>query len=138
MYGILKLFFGLVLLKFINNSFAGLFYNLMSHELIEDPNDILVRAVGSILNQVTINISYFIAMYLIFWGTVDTFLSINLLKLRLWSYPISLILIGLFTLYEIYRFAHTHSIVLLIIIFIDLFILWLIDKEYKKLSVHPY
>lgn len=132
-YGVLKFILGLVLLNFVHSTFADIFYKFMNHELIEDPNDVLINAIGLLLNKSTANVSYFIAIYLIFWGFVDSFLSINLLRLRLWSYPVSLALIGLFILYGMYRLTYTHSIVLLIVIIIDLLILWLIIQEYRRL-----
>jgi uncharacterized membrane protein len=134
-YAIFKFVFGIILLKFINSNFTDLFYHVMGHEIIEDKNDIFIRAIKSIFDNHTFYVTYFVAIYFIFWGAVDAFLSFNLLKLNLWSYPVSLTLITVFTLYEIYRFTYTHSLILLSIIFIDIFLIWIIFKEYKKLKL---
>jgi len=87
-YGIFKLFLGISLLWFVHSSFTELFYKIAGHELLEDPNDILINSLGFFINNTTASVTYFISFYFIFWGLLDSFLSINLLKLRLWSYPI--------------------------------------------------
>ena len=68
-----------------------------------------------------------------FWGFIDVTLSINMLKRRLWAFPVSIWLIALFVLYELYRFSHTHSFVLALVITADMTIMWLIRKEYLTL-----
>jgi uncharacterized membrane protein len=55
-----------------------------------------------------------------------------LLRERKWAFPSGIVLIGLFILYEIYRFAHTHSLILVGVIIIDLAILWIIWREYQN------
>ncbi len=134
-YAIFKFVFGIILLKFINSNFTDLFYQVFRQEILEDKDDIFIRAIKSIFDGHTFYVTYFISIYFIFWGAVDAFLSFNLLKLRIWSYPVSLTLITTFTLYEIYRFTHTHSLILLSIILIDIFLIWIIFKEYKKLKL---
>jgi len=106
----------------------------MSYELAEDHNDILYRFLFNILYNHPVYISYFLATYLIFWGFVDMFLSYNLLKHRLWAFPVSLVVIGLFVIYEIVRFTNTHSLILLSVILIDTLILFIIWNEYRKLK----
>ena len=106
----------------------------MSHEIVEDPGDIFIRLVGSLLEELSLSTGTFIAFYLMFWGGTDVFLSSNTLRHKLWAFPISLTLIGAFVLYEIYRVTHTHSLVLAFIILLDLAILWLINREYRILK----
>lgn len=66
---------------------------------------------------------------------LDTLLSYNLLKHRLWAFPFSFVLISLFIIYEALRFTYTHSFILLGVILLDIIILWLIWREYKKLKL---
>ncbi len=132
-YGFIKLILGITLLNFINMSTSDLFNKILSNEITEDPSDIFVKTIGFFIDKSLTHITYFIPVYLIFWGFVDAFLSINILKQKLWAYKISIFLISIFVLYEIYRYTHTHSLILLFIILIDLFIIWLIGKEYKIL-----
>lgn len=133
-YGTLRLILGFALLRLVGSPFSDIFYTLLSHELITDPNDILLQAVMPLLKYLAFPVTYFIAFYILFWGFLDIFLGISLLKDKIWAFPTSLILIGVFVIYEIYRFFHTHSVILACIIVIDLILMWLIYKEYLRIT----
>lgn len=135
-YGAIRIFIGLGLLKIVGESVLDIFTKLMWKELVEDPQDSLYIFIYNIFTLHPVHITYFLATYFIFWGVVDLFLSYNLIKHNLWAFPLSFVSISFFTLYEIWRFAHTHSIILFGIIIIDIFVLWLIFSEYKKLKIH--
>lgn len=133
-YGLLRIVFGLAVLKVVGRPLIDVLTTLMGRELIEDPNDILYTFAIRILNEHPLYITYFLAVYFIFWGIVDITLSYNLLKHKLWAFPASIAVIGVFILYELIRFSHTHSLILLWIIFLDSIILFLVQQEYKKLK----
>jgi len=132
-YGVLRLIFGAVLLQAVGSPFSALFYQIMGHELIKDPSDMLYVAVNFLLNHQHLYVTYFLAFYFIFWGILDIILSINLLKDKLWAFPLSLVLIALFVVYEIFRYFHTYSVILLAVIIIDTLVFWLIYVEYKRI-----
>ena len=134
-YGSIRILFGLALLNVVNTPLLEVIANLMRHELVEDPKDVLYANISSILTNHPLYVTYFLALYFIFWGVIDVVLSYNLIKHRLWAFPASFILIGLFVIYEAIRFSHTHSFILLGVIFIDIIILWLIWREYQKLKI---
>ena len=129
MYGTLKGIFGLVVLRLIKLDTAHIFYTLMAHELLEDPHDIFISTVGPLVEKISSHSNYFLAAYLMFWAAIDIFLSVSLLRNKLWAYNVAFAVIGLFVLYEIYRFSHTHSVVLAVVILIDIAILWFIKRE---------
>lgn len=130
-YGTLRTALGLALLKLINVSFSEILYRVMNYELSEDPSDTLFRTIDGYLQAHPYTVTHFIAFYLIFWGVLDVVLSINLLREKIWAFPISLYLIALFVLYELYRFTHTHSLALLFIIGVDIVVFMLIRREYR-------
>lgn len=132
-YGLLRILFGITLLKVVGTPLLEVIHNLMGHELTEDSSDILFKTVNLLLSHYTFYVTYFLAGYFIFWGTIDIFLSYNLIKEKLWAFPASLWLIGLFIIYSIFRFTSTHSLVLLSVILFDVVIFLLIYKEYQKL-----
>jgi uncharacterized membrane protein len=136
-YGFLRIIFGLALLRVVGLPLVSVITSLMGHELVEDPSDILYAFASHALGQHPVYISYFLAIYFIFWGVLDVVLSYNLLKDKIWAFSSSLILIGGFIMYELFRFSHTHSFILLYIICLDVAIFWLIKREYKKLQLHP-
>lgn len=134
-YGAMRLALGVVMLKFfIGIPFSELLYDVMSHEVTEDPTDALFQFVYILLQDHSFTVTYFVALYLIFWGIIDVVLSVCLLKRKLWAFPVSIGLIGLFVFYSIYRFFHTHSLVLLGVICIDMLVLYVIHREYRLLK----
>ncbi len=132
-YGTLRIIFGFALLKAVGSPVLEVITNLMSFELVEDPTDKLYGLVSQLLGQDPLYVSYFLAIYFIFWGLVDVILSINLLRGKIWAFPASLLLIGGFIIYEFIRFTYTHSLILLFIILVDIAIFWFIEREYKRL-----
>lgn len=134
-YGFFRILFGLALLKVVGIPLIEVLSTSMRHELLEDPSDILYSFISNILTSHPLYITYFLALYFIFWGVLDVLLSYSLLKHRLWAFPASFLLISLFVIYEGVRFTYTHSFILLGVILLDTFILWLIWKESKKLKL---
>lgn len=135
LYGVAKISLALILLKWAAVDPSGLFYKLMEHEIIEDPNDLLIGFISPFIAHLSVSTTTFAALYLLFWGLVDDiFLSINILRDKLWAFPFALTLIGLFIPYEIYRVFHTHSTILIGIIALDVVIFWILATEYKKVK----
>jgi uncharacterized membrane protein len=131
-YGVARVIFGLMLLRVVGSSFSDLFYRLMAHELVNDPHDLALRIGRVVVEHQSFTVTYFLTAYLIFWGAIDVVLSISLLKEKLWAFPVSVYLICVFVLYEIFRFTHTRSFILAYIIVFDMVLVWLIRKEYFK------
>ena len=133
-YGMMRLLLGFALLKLVGRPIVDIVTSILSHELIEDKSDILVALARNVFSHHSFYVTYFLAFYFIFWGVADVVLSVSLLKAQLWAFPISMYVIGVFILYEAFRFLHTHSLILLGVIVIDIFILILINSEYRKIQ----
>jgi uncharacterized membrane protein len=107
---------------------------LTRRELLQDPNDFLanyfVRAAGSL----SIHYHYFVFLYLMSHGIIKLFLVINILKRKLWSYPLSIGVFSLFIVYQIYYFVRTHSVGMALLTIYDFIVIVLIWWEYKKLK----
>lgn len=134
LYGILRLILGVTLLRLIGEPIADLMYTLMSHELSGPRSDIVLERLYELMSVHGFTVTYFVAGYFIFWGTIDVVLSVYLLRHKLVAFPISMVLIGLFIAYSVLRFFHTHSFTLLCVIVIDIFILSIIYREYRLLQ----
>jgi uncharacterized membrane protein len=132
-YGSVRLVVGVALLQYIGTPISDLLLSVMQHEVTQDVTDALFQFFYHLIEDHSFTVTYFIALYLIFWGLVDIVLSLCLLWHKLWAFSTTMVLIALFILYSVYRFTHTHSLILLSIIFIDIVILYLISIEYKKL-----
>lgn len=134
LYGVLRLILGATLLKMIGSQFSDLVYSLMSHELTGRAGDAVLEQLYRLFATHQFTITYFVAAYFIFWGTIDIVLSLCLLRHKLWAFPFALWLIALFIAYSIFRYFHTHSFTLLGIIVIDIVIMYIIHREYKVLK----
>ncbi|MFT7644650.1 MAG: putative membrane protein [Candidatus Paceibacteria bacterium] len=134
LYATLRLVIGFALLKLIDVPITDLLYKFTGSDLAENPSNFLFTTINALLEAHPISITYFLAGYLIFWGTIEIVLSVSLLKHKLWAFPVSLWLIGGFMLYIIYRYTHTNSPILIGVFCIDLIIFWLVKSEYNKMK----
>jgi uncharacterized membrane protein len=73
----------------------------------------------------------FVGFYLFFHGCMNVFLAYNLYRNRLWAYPTMVGFVLLFFLYQIYRLAHTHSPVLVVVSLVDIAFVVLTWHEYQ-------
>lgn len=98
-------------------------------ELREDPHD----AIANYLFQSAQHLAGgkgFAVWYLLSHGAVKVFLVGALLKKALWSYPVSIAVLGLFIAYQLYRYTFTHSIWLIALSVFDALIIVLAWHEY--------
>lgn len=102
-------------------------------ELSEDPHDIIANYLRHSVQHLSVGSQHFAALYLLAHGIIKLWLVIGLLRLRLWYYPTALVVFGLFVVYQLYRFAQTHSPALLFITVVDLIVIGLTWHEYRYL-----
>ena len=127
--GVLQVIGGLLLL--MPKAIAGLLSWLIAEELIEDPTDFIANQIGHTIPYLSSNAVLFGALYLLSHGAIKIVLVAGLLKRKLWMYPTSMIVFGLFIVYQLYRYSHTHSIFLIILTIFDLFLMALTWHEYR-------
>ena len=132
LYGTTKTLLGITLIFFAGSSFSDVFQALMSHELSEDPGDVLINFITPYIHDSPWTITHFLALYFMLWGATEAFLSFGLLHGKVWAYRIGMWVIGSFILYELYRLMHTHSIVLGIVIVIDFLLVMFIRRHNVK------
>jgi uncharacterized membrane protein len=107
---------------------------LTQDELTEDPSDLVASFLLHAAQQVSVGSELFAALYLLSHGIVKGLLVIALLRHRLWAYPLSLVVFGLFVLYQLYRFSFTHAAGLIALSLFDLLVMGLIWIEYRALE----
>ena len=78
----------------------------------------------------------FYAFYLLSHGIVKGFLVLGLLKEKIWAYPASFVVFGLFIAYQLYRFTFTHDFTLILLSIFDLLVIALAVHEYRLLRKH--
>src|SRR5260370_40711385 len=118
---------GLVLAFVSTSAIIRLVNALTQDELIEDPNDFVAAHLLSLAQNFTVSTQRFYAFYLLSHGVIKAFLVICLLRNKLWAYPVSLVVLGLFVVYHLYRFSYTHVFGLIVFTFFDVIVLGLIS-----------
>jgi uncharacterized membrane protein len=78
----------------------------------------------------------FYAFYLLSHGLVKAILVYFLLREKLWAYPASIAVFGLFIAYQLYRYSFTHDLSLIALSIFDLFVIYLAVHEYRLLRKH--
>jgi uncharacterized membrane protein len=120
------------LLFFVSaQAITGLVKALTQNELNEDPGDLVATTLRDLAGNLSVTTEHFYAWYLLSHGVIKLVLVIGLLRNQLWAYPASLVALGLFMAYQLYRFSFTHGIGLLVLTVFDLAVVVLIWHEYR-------
>ena len=129
MGGVFDVVVGSVLL--FDNSIIAFISDLVSNELIDDPNDFFVSRAQHLL-QFTPADQLFGGIYLIAHGLVKLILVIGLWFNKIWAFPAAIAIISLFIFYQTIRVIQYHSILLSFLTVFDAIFLWLVIHEYRR------
>ena len=112
------------------------FANFITHqELLESPNSSISHLILHSTQNFTSGSRIFLIIYLWSHAAVKLIAVIGILKNLLWAYPFSLITLGALMLYQVYSiFFVKASIGMIGLTIFDIFILWMITVEYKKVK----
>lgn len=126
---------GGILLVFLNPSrLNNLVAWLTQHELSEDPRDVIANFMISLSSKFTINTQYFGVFYLVSHGIVKLILIIFLWKRKTWAYPVTIVSLIVFIMYQIYRYMLNPSIGLVILTIFDVIMIILTFIEYRRIK----
>ncbi len=127
---------GILLALVSNQAITNFVGRATQYELSEDPNDLVATYLLHWAQGFSIETRHFYAFYLLSHGVVKLFLVIGLLREKLWAYPASLIVLGLFIAYQIYRFTYTNSPALIALSIFDIVVMGLVWHEYRLVRHH--
>ncbi|MEO6536900.1 MAG: DUF2127 domain-containing protein [Candidatus Paceibacterota bacterium] len=88
------------------------------------------------VDAITAGTVVFAAIYLLSRGLIKLGLVIGLLKNKLWAYPASLVVLGLFLIYQSYQFVTAHSLFVVAISLFDSVVMYLILREWRIVRRH--
>ena len=127
---------GLALYLTSTATIIGWINRLSQGELTEDPRDWFARQAVRFGQNFSVAEHNFYAFYLLSHGLIKGVLVIGLLKQKLWAYPASVAVFGLFIAYQLYRYSWTHDAALIALSVFDLFVIALAIHEYRLLRKH--
>jgi len=130
--GVLEVIGGLLLLFLTPHRLNAIVVFLTQHELSQDPTDFLATHLLFYAQRYTASTALFLAVYLLSHGIIKIIIVVALLQQRLWSYPLAIVFLSLFIVYQIYRLALHMSLGLLALTLFDIFIVGLTVLEYRK------
>jgi uncharacterized membrane protein len=107
---------------------------LLQHELSEDPGDLIANYLLNSTQHLTVSVTTFAALYLLWHGVVKIGLVTGLLLKRRWAYPAAIVAFSLFLVYQLYRYSHTHATELLVLSVVDVAVILLTWLEYRRLT----
>lgn len=131
-HGALEFLGGLILLLVspaVMHKFAVF---ITREELLEDPHDKIANALLSLTHHLSASNRAFLIAYLWIHAVIKLIAVIGILRNKLWAYPFSLMGLGLFMLYQLYLIYLHISVGIILLTLFDIFILWLIWREYGK------
>jgi thioredoxin-dependent peroxiredoxin len=105
---------------------------LTRRELTKDPDDFIANAILHASNGFTDHVRYFLIVYLFIHAAIKLISVVGILRSKRWAYPFALITLGLLTIYQIYEIIIHHSPFMVALTIFDIFILWLIRREYRE------
>ena len=127
---------GGVLVLAVPGFLLGTVISLSQDELLEEPGDFIATHALQFAQHFSVAATIIIGVYLLSRGLIKLGLVVALLKNKLWAYPASLLVLGLFVVYQTYEIIIGHSLLILALTLFDLVVLYLIWKEYAIVRQH--
>ena len=124
---------GLVLLMTSNARLLAFVDWLVANEIAEDPRDALAVSVEHAVDQLSGQTQHFYALYLIGHGGLKLLMVLGLAARLVWVYPVSMVLLAGFAIYEGHGYFTGGSPTLLALAALDLFMIFLVWREYLAL-----
>ena len=125
---------GGILAYFVTKQFVVTAATIVTQgELAEDPHDLIATYLLHTAQGFSVSVQHFTAAYLLGHGTVKLWLIVGLLRQRLWYYPVAVVVFALFVAYQLYRYAFTHAVSLILLTLLDIVVIWLTWHEYAYL-----
>lgn len=107
--------------------------DVLARDLIGPPDGTLARHLVAGTAEFASGNRTFAVVYLGLHGVLKLLLVVALLKRWVRAYPLAIVVLGVFVVYEIYRAVHTGSILLPFLAALDIAIIVLVVREYMGL-----
>ena len=111
------------------------------HELSRDPDDWIAVHVLHATAKLANADPTFASFFLLSHGVTKVALVACLWMNKLWAYPLTIAMFAAFSVYQVYRYMHTHSVWLIVLTVFDVVLIYLTLAEYKvqerKIAAKP-
>jgi uncharacterized membrane protein len=129
--GILEAIGGIVLWSIRPSELNRIALRFLETDLPFDRHEFITRHLYQATQHLAYGGKHFASLYLLAHGLIKALLVAALWFDALWAHPLTMVVFGLFSVYQVHRFLHTHSVALLLITVFDVLIIWLTWREYR-------
>ncbi|RJE49287.1 MULTISPECIES: DUF2127 domain-containing protein [unclassified Dehalobacter] len=130
--GLLEIIGSILLLFLTPDRYNWLIRLLTQHELSEDPQDLFANYLIHSSPNFSFSTQHFVVFYLLSHGIIKCILVLLLWRQKLWAYPLAILSLILFVVYQLYRYTFTHSAFLILLTIFDVLMIFLTYKESKQ------
>lgn len=131
---ILEIIGGILFL--ITGSITTILSFLIKGELIEDPTDFLAVHIQNFIPYFSTHGQLYASFYLLSHGIIKIILVVNLLRNRLWAYPLTIITLFFFISYQLYKLSYVYSLDFVLLTILDVIVVILTWHEYRIIKKH--
>ena len=132
--GVLEIIGGILLFLIPPDAINYLVRVLTQGELSEDPRDLIANFLVHSANHLSLSGKTFGGLFLLSHGIIKISLVIALFKRKLWAYPLAMAMFGMFIIYQMYRYAYSHSVWMIFLSLLDVVVVLLTYLEYRNLK----
>ena len=132
LHALLETVVGVLLLKVSPQTVNRIVWSIVNQELSADPHDFVARHLLGMAESYAGKGRHFASFYLLSHGLVKLVLIVELLRNKLWAYPFMIVTLGGFVCYQMYRFALSHSVAMILLTVFDLVVIVLTWLEYRE------
>jgi uncharacterized membrane protein len=125
----LELAAAVVLLAFRSAALDAWMLRFAAHDLPLAADGTFAPEIRAVAHAIAIDGTTFAGVYLLGHGIVKAILVAGLLREMRWAFPAAIAFLSIFVVYQTYRYAHTHSPLLLVLTAVDLFVLAVVARE---------
>ena len=130
--GLLEIAGGLFLYYSSASAINNFWLKLLHEELIEDPRDAIANWLVGFFQSLSVELKFFLVLYLAVNGIIKLFLVSGLWLKKNWVYPIALVILAAFIVYQIYRLSFHFSAFILFSVIDDAFIFIMVWRDWRQ------
>lgn len=126
-----------VLLLFITSSdITNFVTKLTKNALARDPHNSIATYLNHSAAHLAASSTLIGAIYLLSHGIIKLFVIINVLRDKYWAYPVLIVVLLGFCVYQIIDIINTHSIAVTLLTIFDVFVIIVTWLEWQKKRKH--
>ncbi len=135
--GVLELLGAILVLTISPHTINGITRFLTQDALENNPHNIIASHIAKAGHDLASGHNLVVVLFLLSHGLVKVVLVTCLLLNKLWAYPWALVILGIFTLYQMYLLITRPGFGMAFLFVLNVIIIWLIYREWQQVLSKP-